>query len=721
MSRSRDDTVLELKRLSVEYSSQEGAVAAVRDVTLSINRGETLGLVGESGSGKSTLALAIMQYLGEDGRIVNGDIQLGGKSVRDVDRATLRNIRGNRIAHVPQSPTTALNPSVDIGEQISETVMLHQGLDRDEALQQTYRVLAEVNIPNPEQNAQRYPHELSGGQKQRVLLAMALVCNPEVMILDEPTTGLDATTEAKILSLIESLKQEYETSILLITHDLGVVARVADTAAVMYAGELMEIAPVNRLFRKPTHPYTQGLLRAVPDIRTEREPKPIPGETIDLTAVPEGCAFADRCEYVEPACRSGEIPTDSIPGEQSHRTKCIRWRETANVTSHAATASAHEETDNTQEKQMHFEPLLELESVRKYFDEPSFFDRVLGSPDPVKAVDDVSLQIKPGETVGLVGESGCGKSTLARAVVGLSKLTGGTVRFQGRPISKMSSTEYQQYNSEVQIVFQHPDSSLNPSKTIGASVERPLKLFSDLSSEQRTNQVVKMLERVELGAEYADRKPNALSGGEKQRAAIARAFISNPSVVILDEPLSALDVSVQARILDLLDELRDEFESSYLFISHDLSVVNHISDRIAVMYLGSIIETGSRREVFQPPYHPYTESLLSAIPEPDPTANRERIHLNGDVPSARNKPDGCAFHTRCPKKIGVICENEVPEQEPVETERSKHRIACHLDEDEMTSDVVNFPDRDGSNCDVKSRSGDQSEINKIADGEGEMP
>ena len=689
-----EDAVLEIDSLTVEYITNDGPLRAVRDLSLPIYEGETFGLAGESGSGKSTLALSVLRYLGGNGRVVDGEIRFKGTSVLDCSKTELRSIRGNQIAHVPQSPDTALNPSLTVGEQIAETIELHRDVPKDEAWQQTYETLEEVNLPDPEYNAKRYPHELSGGMQQRVLIAMALSCDPDLLVLDEPTTGLDVTTEAKILDLVDDLKRKYNASVLLITHDLGVIAQVADRVGIMYAGEIVERGSVEQVFDNPTNPYTRGLLDAVPELERDEQLESIPGQPPELHDLPEGCVFADRCEFAEEACRTGSIEEESIPDETGHRSRCRRWETVVeeNADSEETSASsAAEATADEPVADVIGDPILEAEGVKKYFGEESFFDRLFGGEPPVKAVDDVDFAVNESETLGLVGESGCGKSTLAKTVLQLLDITDGTIRFDGADIKSLDGADLKDFRSESQIVFQHPDSSLNPRKTIRQSIERPLKLFTDLSADEREERVHELLEQVELGSEYADRYPHEISGGQKQRVAIARAFAANPSFVVLDEPLSALDVSVQASILNLLSTLRKEYGSSYLFISHDLSVVNHVSDRIAVMYLGNIVEVGAKQAVFEPPYHPYTQALLSSVPAPDPDTDRERIHLEGDVPSARETPSGCPFHTRCPKKIGDICETEEPELESVEmSEDQTHRIACHLDENEMTLSTDEF-------------------------------
>lgn len=681
---SGDNPILTLDSLHAEYITTTGPLQVIRDVSLQIQRGETFGLAGESGSGKSTLAHSILRYLGEDGSVTQGSINFDGNDLLELSKAELQTIRGNRIAHVAQSPDKALNPSIEVGEQIAETIRLHQDVTDERAWEQTIEVLTDVNLPDPEYNATRYPHELSGGMQQRILIAMALSCNPELLILDEPTTGLDVTTEAKILDLVEELKAEYNTSILLITHDLGVIAQIADRTAIMYAGEIMERGPVEEIFQNPANPYTQGLLDAVPEIGPETEVDSIPGTPADLHDIPDGCTFADRCEYAEPECKTGDIVEESVSKDGTHSTQCRRWEAVRSDSEDSPEETASVNDTNPGDI------LVDADDIRRYFGEKTFFDKLFGGDPPVRAVDGVSFDVRESETLGLVGESGCGKSTLAKTVLRLLELTDGSLRFDGEEIGSVKEGDLHDFRSEAQIVFQHPDSSLNPRKTVQESLARPLRNFTDLEKEARIDRIDTLLEQVELGPEYADQYPHELSGGEKQRVAIARAFAANPSFVVLDEPLSALDVSVQASILNLLSSLRREYGASFLFISHDLSVVNHISDRIAVMYLGEIVEVGSRDAVFEPPYHPYTQALLSSVPSKDPEADTERIHLEGDVPSPRDAPSGCPFHTRCPKKIGDICETEHPDLENVESsDDPRHEIACHLDETEMATDVTN--------------------------------
>lgn len=690
MQMTTNETVLSIDSLDVEYSTPEGAVRAVRDVSLNITRGETHGIAGESGSGKSTLALAILQYLGENGSITNGTIQFNGTNLQNLSEEKLRSLRGNDIAHVAQDAKSSLNPSLSIGEQVSETIRAHQDVSRSEAREQAIQMLQEVDIPDPEYNADQYPHELSGGQQQRVLIAMALSCSPELLILDEPTTGLDVTTQSKIIELIQDLKDEYETTIVLITHNLEIIAQIADRVSIMYAGELMEQGDVHSVFDEPSNPYTQGLLAATPEIGSDKTPTAIPGQIPDLTDLGDGCIFADRCDFATEECRSGSIEMERVSDD--HNTRCRRWK--------TAVEDPIRPNQGTYEKSSAGQELLSASGLKKNFDEPSTvgalfegtsFERFFDLEPPVKAVNDVDITIHESETVGLVGESGSGKSTLGRTLLGLLESTDGTVRFKGDDISSFDSSEMREFYSECQIVFQNPHSSLNPRKTIGEILERPLKLFTDKDEGTRSERVIELLEQVDLGSEYASRYPHELSGGEKQRVAIARAFAPNPSLIVLDEPVSALDVSVQANILDLLSDLRDKYGTTYLLISHDLSVINVICDRIMVMYLGEIIESGTRDDIFAPPYHPYTRALLSSIPNLDPYEESDPILLEGDVPSMRNTPSGCSFHTRCPQKIGSVCENSCPQlEETNDNSTDEHRISCHLDEEEMSAPITSL-------------------------------
>ena len=670
-------SVLSVTDLSVEYLTETNSVKAVRDISLTIDPGETLGIAGESGSGKSTLALAILRYLEGNGQITSGSIEYDGRPILQLSSRELKELRGNEIAHVPQDPNTSLNPSMTVGDQIAEVVRTHRDVSRSEAMEQTYEILREVNLPEPKTNASQYPHELSGGQQQRILLAMALVCQPQLLILDEPTTGLDVTTQAKILDLIDELIKEWDTSVLLITHNLGVINQITDRVGIMYAGEIMEIGATENVFSSPANPYTQGLLASLPQ-GDDRRLKPIPGQIGDLKTIPDGCVFADRCEFATDKCRDGSVEKVSVEGNPAHLTRCKRWE-------HAMENPIQTDTQEIQRaSKSERSTLIEVQNLMKHFGKTSLLDRVFGGESPVKAVDGVNLHINESETLGIVGESGCGKSTLGSVLLNLLPATDGEIFFKGKRFDSMDDQDWKDFRSECQVVFQNPHSSLNPKHTVGQAIRRPLEMFTDQSEEEQRNRVAELLTQVGLQPSYASRYPNDLSGGEKQRVAIARAFSVNPSFVVLDEPVSALDVSIQASILNLLTRLQEEYDTSYLLISHDFSVVNYISDRIAVMYLGNFVETGSTESIFEPPYHPYTRALLSNIPSAEPSLERNRIHLEGDVPSARNPPSGCPFQTRCPQKIGDVCEQEHPVLETVDSDNPHHRISCHLDREEMT-------------------------------------
>jgi peptide/nickel transport system ATP-binding protein len=671
--RSDQETLLSVDSLDVKFEVTDGIIHALRDVSLAVEKGETVGLAGESGSGKSTLALAVVRYLDANGWVDDGSITFEGEDLLSASKRELRSIRGNRIAHVAQNPSSSLNPSMTIGAQIRETIELHQDIGSDEeGTRRVHEVLEQVNLPNPAGIADRYPHELSGGQQQRALLAIGLSCNPDLLILDEPTTGLDVTTQAKFLDLVEDLKAEYDAGILLITHNLGVISEIADRVNILYAGEMLEKGPVEDVFTSPSNPYTQALLATTPEISKTKEVKPIPGRIPELDAIPEGCIFADRCEFATEACRSGTIDMASVDGDRDHESRCLHWQDVLDDPIDVPEKRASERTVG--------EPILSINELSKYYDEGGFIKNLLGDHEPVKAVNDVSFDIHEGEAVGLVGESGCGKSTLGRTLLKLHTVTSGSIEYDGTDIDSLSKQELNEFRSACQIIFQDPEASLNPNRTVRQILERPLKLFTDRSAEERRTRSEELLTQVNLGGDLVDKKPHELSGGQQQRVAIARAFAADPELIVLDEPVSSLDVSVQASILNLLEDLCEEYGTSYLLISHDLSVIEAICDRVAVMYLGEIIETGSTEQIFEPPYHPYTRALLSSIPTLDPHEEKSRIRLEGDVPNARNPPSGCSFNTRCPQKIGDVCETDDPE---LEDAGASHCVSCHLDESEM--------------------------------------
>ena len=667
------NVVLSIEDLSVVYSTPRGMLPAVRNVSFSIHEGEAFGLVGESGSGKSTISLAVMRYLADNGLITSGKITFLDKDLLTLDPDELRILRGNRVSLVYQDPMTSLNPSLTIGHQIDEVFEQHRNMSKRDARRASLTMLEKVHMPDPEDVALRYPHQLSGGQQQRVVIAMALSCDPGLLIMDEPTTGLDVTTEAHILDLVQELKQEFHAAILYITHNLGVIAKIADRVGVIYAGELVEHGPTRTVFGHPRHPYTEGLMTCIPRIEgtTGRGTLlPIGGNFPDLTQPPSGCIFHPRCRYRQDECGTTEVDLFEVTND--HRASCLFWNELELTTFGIEESETHQvmETGSTAPAG---QPLLSMVQVTKHYGGPGFLERITGSSvEKVKAVDGVNLDIAPGEAFGLVGESGCGKSTIGRTILKLHSLTRGNITFDGQDIWGFTGRSDREYRRQVQIVFQNPDSSLNPRKRITEILQRPLLLYKiDQDDPQRRAQ--ELLELVQLEAWYSERYPHELSGGEKQRVGIARAFAAQPRFIVLDEPVSALDVSVQASILNLLLDLQRQFQTSYLFISHDLSVVRYICHRVAVMYLGKLCEVGPVEKIFAPPFHPYTEALLSAAPRLS-FAVEEVIRLEGSVPSAKNPPTGCRFHTRCPRFIGDICVNNEPK--PIRLSDS-HVIACH--------------------------------------------
>ncbi|MCS5670601.1 MAG: ABC transporter ATP-binding protein [Vicinamibacterales bacterium] len=667
------NVVLSIEDLSVVYSTPRGMLPAVRNVSFSIHEGEAFGLVGESGSGKSTISLAVMRYLADNGLITSGKITFLDKDILTLDPDELRILRGNRVSLVYQDPMTALNPSLTIGHQINEVFEQHRNMSKRDARRASLTMLEKVHMPDPEDVALRYPHQLSGGQQQRVVIAMALSCDPGLLIMDEPTTGLDVTTEAHILDLVQELKQEFHAAILYITHNLGVIAKIADRVGVIYAGELVEHGPTRTVFGHPRHPYTEGLMTCIPRIEgtTGRGTlRPIGGNFPDLTQPPSGCIFHPRCRYRQDECGTTEVDLFEVTND--HRASCLFWNELELTTFGSEESETHQvmETGGTAPAG---QSLLSMIQVTKHYGGLGFLERITGSSvEKVKAVDGVSLDIAPGEALGLVGESGCGKSTIGRTILKLHSLTSGNITFDGQDIWGFTGRSDREYRRQVQIVFQNPDSSLNPRKRITEILQRPLLLYK-INQDDPQRRAQELLELVQLEAWYLDRYPHELSGGEKQRVGIARAFAAQPRFIVLDEPVSALDVSVQASILNLLLDLQRQFQTSYLFISHDLSVVRYICHRVAVMYLGKLCEVGPVEKIFAPPFHPYTEALLSAAPRLS-FAVEEVIRLEGSVPSAKNPPTGCRFHTRCPRFIGDICVNNEPK--PIRLSDS-HVIACH--------------------------------------------
>ncbi len=682
MTNTGETPVLSVEGLEVVYTTRSGSVRAVRDVSIGISPGSVLGLVGESGCGKSTLAFAVMNYMSANAEATAGRILFRGRDILRMSRREMNRLRGNEIAMVYQDPMAALNPSLRIGPQLTEVLVEHYGASVREARDACIRMLERVRMPDPPAIMERYCHQLSGGQQQRVLIAMALLTNPALLIMDEPTTGLDVTVEAEILDLIGELKRELDTAILFISHSFGVISRVADRVAVMYAGELVEQASVRDIFLDPQHPYTVGLLGCVPKISAAGQRgalSPIRGRVPALHESLPGCVFESRCDRAQERCRL-EHP-DIRRATDGHPVRCFFPDSpgSAGLQSGSAAPTAFERPATADD------PILNTEGLRVYYKaRDRGFAGMAGKHKKgfVKAVDDVSLIAEANSTLGIVGESGCGKTTLAKCIAGLVPPNDGKLEFAGIDAARIVEERPVATLRELQMIFQNPDSTLNPKRTAGESIARPLHLFGTVPRSGIRNEVVRLLEAVRLGEEYYDRLPGQLSGGEKQRVALARAFAGRPTLVLCDEPLSALDVSVQAAIMNLLGEFQREYGTAIVFISHDLSAVYQLCDSVAVMYLGQICETGPVETLFKPPYHPYTEALLSAVPIPDPTLERSDIRLTGTVPSALDPPAGCRFHTRCPRKIGPICEQEAP---PCRGGTEGHRVYCHIDMEQLQS------------------------------------
>lgn len=671
------EPLLEVRNLKTQFESDAGTVKAVDGVSFQIKRDETFGVVGESGAGKSVTGLSILNLIESPGEIVDGEIWFKGKELLEMSTEELRQIRGNEIAMIFQDPMTSLNPAFTVGEQIVDTIVEHTQSTREEAYERSISLLSDVGIPDAENRVDDYPHQFSGGMRQRALIAMAISCNPSLIIADEPTTALDVTIQEQILDLLGDLQKEYGIAIQIITHDMGVIAQTADRVGVMYAGKMVEKSATKELFRKPRHPYTIGLMKAIPrldDPRTRLQT--IEGLMPDLIETPSGCSFHPRCPHAIDECKRDEPLLESVGTDPEHTSACIRTEEIDFEAEMELTGKRPE--DVTLEPG---EPILEAKGIRKYFtpENKSWYQKWI-NPEYVQAVDDVSVTIYEGETLGLVGESGCGKTTLGHTLLQLYEPDEGTVLYAGTDLSEMDTAELRKCRSDLQIIFQDPFSSLNPRRTVKQIIGRPMEIHgSAKSSEEKEQRILELLEEVGLSPDHIDRYPHEFSGGQKQRIGIARALAVEPDFIVADEPVSALDVSVQAKISNLMMDLQEEYNITYLFIAHDLSVVQHISDRIAVMYLGEIVETGTVKQIFQPPYHPYTEILLSSIPRPDPEIKTARIVPRGEPPSPIDPPSGCKFHTRCPYAMPE-CETQDPEDITVET---GHDIHCHLYDDDL--------------------------------------
>ena len=673
-----DGPILEIENLSISFFTRLREIPAVMDFSCTVMPGEAMGLVGESGCGKSTVALGVMQDLGVNGRIVGGSIKFKGRDLNQMTMEELRDIRGSEIAMIYQEPMASLNPAMKIGKQLMEVPMIHEGVDEKEAYARALEVVTDVRLPDPERMLNSYPHQLSGGQQQRIVIAMALMSKPSLLILDEPTTALDVTVEAAVVELVKDLGKKYGTSMLFISHNLGLVLETCDRLCVMYSGEAVETGSIKDVFDEMQHPYTQALFRSIPLPGADKNSRPlvaIPGNFPLPHERPPGCNFGPRCDYFEAGrCDAGDIPMASVPGVERHQTRCLRFRE--------IDWNAPLQVGEQHEKTAPGDVVLKMDNLKKYYEVAANALFGGGNKKVVKANETLSFEARESETLAIVGESGCGKSTFAKVLMGLETATDGQILLDNRSIQDVPiESRDTRTVSSVQMVFQNPFDTLNPSMTVGRQIIRALEIFKiGNSDEDRRQRMLELLDLVKLPRAFADRMPRQLSGGQKQRVGIARAFAGGARIVVADEPVSALDVSVQAAVTDLLMEIQRKEKTTLLFISHDLSIVRYLSDRVMVMYLGHVVELGSTDQVFSPPYHPYTEALLSAVPIADTSVEKTHIVLEGDIPSAMNPPPGCPFQTRCrwkSKVPGGLCEKEVP---PVRTLAQGHQIKCHLDD-----------------------------------------
>jgi len=675
--------VLRLKDLRTEFHLRVGSVVAVDGVSFDVDEGECVGVVGESGCGKSTTGLSIMRLLPNNGHLTGGSVTLLGRDLAGLDEKEMRSVRGNEVALIPQDPMTALNPTMTIGRQIAEGVRLHRDVSRDQARTRSLEVLRQVEMPQPEERLDQFPHELSGGLRQRVMIAMALACEPKLLIADEPTTALDVTIQAQILDLIDDLRQRLSMAVILITHDMGVIAGRTDRVVVMYAGKVAEEAETAELFGRIRHPYSQALLASVPKIDQRRDERllSIPGLPPDLSKPITGCRFAPRCQFATEECHTAEpeLTDDGSGGAAPHRFACYHPVDPdagipvevvhAPASPSPAAVAASGGTPN--------QPIVEVVDLVKEFPVMSggLFRHQVGS---VKAVSGVSFTIGRGETFGLVGESGCGKTTIGRMLVALERSNAGSIRFEGTEISSMHGRDLGGHRRDLQLMFQDPYASLDPRMRVGTIIREPLKVNRVGDTAAQQDKVGSLLDEVGLSRSAVDRYPHEFSGGQRQRIGLARALALDPKLIVADEPVSALDVSIQAQILNLMKDLQARHGLTYLMISHDLAVVRYMADTIGVMYLGKIVELGPASAVYERSAHHYTLGLLNAVPVADVGLARDRaagrIRVAGELPSSMFPPKGCRFNTRCPA-MQPRCIEEEPQLQDF---GDGHFAACHF-------------------------------------------
>jgi peptide/nickel transport system ATP-binding protein len=695
--------LLEIKNLTLAFNTERGQIRPVQEVSFSVYPGQTLALVGESGCGKSVTSLSILRLIpSPPGQVIGGEIWFEGRNLLELSEPEMRQVRGRDIAMIFQEPMTSLNPVYTIGDQIAEAVVLHQKVSSRKAYEIAGDALHDVGVADPLRLLHEYPHQLSGGMRQRVMIAMALSCQPKLLIADEPTTALDVTIQAQILELLRKLQEERNMAILLITHDLGVVAENADVVAVMYASRIVEFAGVEDLFDSPMHPYTHGLFRSMPRLGQQPERlQTISGSVPSPARFPSGCKFHPRCARTRELAKaaggehlrqSGAEPAAGGRGSLGGMSFCGEFRTVAGNAAEAGSSAngggrrrggcgVSQTLVEENAKPQAAEPaLVEVSDLKTHFPiHRGVFSHTVGY---VKAVDGVSFSISAGKTLGLVGESGSGKTTVGRSILRLIPATGGSVHFEGQDIFSMRRGNLRHLRRQMQIIFQDPVSSLNPRMNVGNIIGEGLQVHGIARGRERERIVADLLKRVGMEPGHAARYPHEFSGGQRQRIGIARAVSLNPKFIVCDEPVSALDVSIQSQILNLLGDLQQERGIAYLFIAHNLAVVEHFSDDIAVMYLGRIVEKASAADLYANPKHPYTISLLSAIPEPDPRPKKRRIVLKGEMPSPANPPSGCPFHPRCPLTRSVAQQSDANDTVNMriggETVRVMHRCMTEV-------------------------------------------
>tara|TARA_X000000950_G_scaffold198634_1_gene239251 strand:+ start:3442 stop:5475 length:2034 start_codon:yes stop_codon:yes gene_type:complete len=673
------NAVQKINNLTIGFQSQKGEqISILKNISTSINQGETVGIVGESGSGKSTLALAMMGYVKQGLFTISGECMFHSNNLLEMSNKELENIRGRKIAMIPQNAGQSLTPNLKIGYQIDEALRLHTDLKQSERDEKISELLNKVRLPSPETMAQRYPHELSGGQQQRVAVAMALAGSPELLLLDEPTTGLDVTTQAHVLELLNLIAKDTGTSMVYVSHDLGAIAQVSDRVIVMYSGEIVLDGPVRSILKNPIHPYTFGLLKSIPKLTSPGLPNSMSGSQPQPGSIKNGCSFYERCEFADDNCKANSPILEFIENLNTS-VRCFKHNELLNLNK-----SDSQYVKSIKNKILKNE-ILDLSNVSISYAKQKFLEQLLNKiNDDNPTVKDININIDKGETLALVGESGSGKSTILKSIAGLLKTKDGNIKFDK---DKILSNDLKQRDSTflraIQLIFQNPDESLNPNHTVEEIISQPLRLYFGLKEQDLKEKIIEVLDKVRLGEFYLTRYPRQLSGGEKQRVAVARAFAAKPDIILCDEVTSALDVSVQAAVLNLLQELKEDFGTTYIFVSHDLAVVRAISDRVAVLYQGRLCEIGPSKNVYKFPSHPYTEVLLGAVLEPDPDIKPKLVAE--DIVEEKPPENGCSFQGRCPRILGDICKNEVP---PWQTCENGNSIRCHIKMDDLKSQQI---------------------------------